>query len=67
MMMEILMMEGTGDVDGNEIDQWWQRKQCGWELKSLVVLMESIRDDDDDDDYGDDDDDDDDDEMMMMI
>ena len=26
MMMEILMMEGTGDVDGNGIDQRWQRK-----------------------------------------
>ena len=26
MMMEILMMEGTGDIDGNGIDQWWQQK-----------------------------------------
>ena len=26
MMMEIMIMEGKLDVDGNEIDQWWQRK-----------------------------------------
>ena len=28
MMMELseMMMEGTLDVDGNGIDQWWQRK-----------------------------------------
>ena len=50
-MMEIsaMVMEGRADVNGNGIDQWWQRKQCGWELKNLVVLMESIREDDDDD------------------
>ena len=54
MTMEIsaMMMEGTLDVDGNGIDQWWQRKVVRAELKSLVVLMESIRDDGDDDDDG---------------
>ena len=49
MEISAMVMEGRADVNGNGIDQWWQRKQCGWELKSLVVLMESIREDGDDD------------------